>query len=92
MNSITPIHLSPPNNTILGGRNNTINGNFNAILGGSDNVINGFNHVGMFGHNVIAVRDEAFHANNYLIRDIGIVAGVAGLLWYDSISCAVNIS
>jgi len=92
MNSIAPIHLSPPNNTILGGCNNHICGNFNAIVGGSGNSISGFDYVGIFGCNVLAVRDEAFHANNYVIQNIAIVPGVAGRLYMDASSGALNIS
>lgn len=92
MNNIAPIHISPPSNTILGGCNNHICGNFNAILGGSGNSISNFDYVGIFGCNVLAVRDEAFHANNYVIQNIPPVLGTAGLFYYDTISCAVNLS
>jgi len=92
MNSIAPIHLSPPNNTILGGQNNTINGNFNAIIGGSGNNISNFNYVGIYGCNVLAVRDEAFHANNYLINSMLPASGTLGLLWRDPATNEVNIS
>ena len=92
MNSIAPIHLSPPNNTILGGCNNHICGNFNAILGGSGNNISNFNYVGIYGCNVLAVRDEAFHANNYLIKDISPIYGSFCQLYYDAASFGLNIS
>lgn len=77
--------------SVRGENNEMQSGNFNAILGGSDNVINGFNYVGMFGHGVTAVRDEAFHANNYLIKDIPITSTIIGQLIYNPSTFGVNI-
>jgi hypothetical protein len=52
---------------IWGGANNHLTGNHNAILGGCGNSDAGFNCVGIFGCNITAVTNTAFHANNYVI-------------------------
>lgn len=79
-------------NVILGGTQNLLTGNCNAILGGQQNCDNGFNLVGIFGNNVSAVMDGAFHANNYLIKDIGPGFSSFCQLYFDAASFGLNIS
>jgi hypothetical protein len=60
--------------SILGGYNNTVSGNYNTILGGTGNTDSGYSHVGIFGCNVSAVTDKAFHANNFVAQNIPVVS------------------
>ncbi len=82
-------------NTILGGARNTLTGNHNAILGGCGNNDAGFNCVGIFGCNVTAVTDCAFHANNYTIQHMpaSCIGAATNQLYYNVVAsgCAVFI-
>ena len=72
-----------------GGYCNIVCGNFSAILGGSCNVIpSGCNYVGIFGCNVTAVANCAFHANTYVATNMwnrvtmGAPTPGTGMLYY----------
>ena len=60
-------------------------------MGGSGNNISNFNYVGIYGCNVLAVRDEAFHANNFLISNMLPFPSVIRELYFEVGTCALNI-
>ena len=74
--------------SILNGDNNTNSGSYSAILGGSGNTIGaGYQYAAVFGCNVVANTNCAFHANNFVAQNMPPVAGYApGTLMYWDLS------
>ena len=63
---------------ILGGSGNTVSGAYSSVLGGSGNTISAaYNHAGVFGCNVTATFNCAFHANQFVAPNT-IPYGIAG--------------
>ena len=60
--------------SIFSGLNNCLSGSCSSILGGSGNCDNGIKYAGIFGCNITAVANCAFHANNFVAQDMYCVA------------------
>ena len=83
---------------IGGGYCNTVCGDYSAILGGNCNCVpHGCNYVGIFGCNITAVTNCAFHANtfvaNCMFDGTGGAPTISGLFYYKNTGsgCAIYI-
>ena len=55
---------------IMGGNNHNLSGCYSAVLGGDSNTDCGFNYVGLTGCGVCGVMPNAFHANTFVVTDM----------------------
>ena len=79
---------------IGGGGYNVISGAYSGILGGSGNCDNGFNHVGIFGQNIVASCSGFFYTNNQVMNNMPSSAASVppGGLYYEVGTCYVKIN
>ena len=68
---------------IMGGNNHNLSGCYSAVLGGDSNTDCGFNYVGLTGCGVCGVMPNAFHANTFVVTGMsGSFGGPSGSLYY----------